>query len=505
MSPPTEPDSAPRTRSRVTVGQTANQANEVQVPAFTDHPSPNTSEGSEEPPPPLPLVWSMSNLPLADETIGVEDSPSEENLFPERLVFIPFMKEPHVLNTYVLGKSPSKPFKKKEHVFKPTCKPEEEWISFSIEAAKFLSTNRHDPLDAGQFASLLLDNLSSRHYREVLSRVSAEKVFMAYQNRWYGVEEAARDYLRFHTCGINAIRDGEKFGRYYLWMATNPKGRVLLGLYGLSPQDISAVRVKHTSLFDTDSGALLVKDGETDKLELLTREVTSLSLSSPPRSHGDVHQKYSQSQSKWRSRDARQLPSASEWYKGKFLSDSLKGWNTLKGIPPRTFQAFVFPGDKSTKAVITNNEKEYRARYKLCPTCGNHLKSIPHSGGADANPFYTKHVRRKMAQVVNAVVSMNNVERYHSTSTKFREALPFPLDPGFELLADEAASLPLFLSCPAKPQTAAGTWEVMDVCFDTYCARSLITVPLVEKLALDVKQSGYYSQYVTQIEIEAKK
>lgn len=64
-------------------------------------------------------------------------------------------------------------------------------------------------------------------------------------------------------------------------MASNPKGRVMLGLYCLSAQNLAVLRVKHPSLFDPDSGALLVKDSETDKIELLTREVTRFSYLTP--------------------------------------------------------------------------------------------------------------------------------------------------------------------------------------------------------------------------------
>ena len=81
---------------------------------------------------------------------------------------------------------------------------------------------------------------------------------------------------------------------------------------------------------------------------------------------------------------------------------------------------------------------------------------------------------------------MINAKLFRPVDSRFQDALPYLEDDEFKLLADDVSSTPLCLSCPAQLQTASGTWELVYARSDTYCARSIINVPLVQKLALDV-------------------
>lgn len=312
MSPPNILATSRALRSHPSTSPNPDNVVEVPVPQTTPSASGGSGESSGAAAA-TPVMWSLEPLVLAESHGPIEgESRSEVNSFAEGCTFVPFMKEPHILNSYVFGDTPSKPFSKGHHVFRPVNKPIGEWIRFSIEAVRFLSSHRYDPLDPGQFASLLLDNLSDESFKNILSKVPSEKVFVEFQSRCYSIEEAARDYKRFQADSTSILDHGRVFARYYHWLASTDNGILLLGPYGLSPRNLAIIRASRPDLFDT-AGSLRIREDETDKIDTMSMEIRKLSALVP-------QQKINQSHFKSRSRDTRQLPSVSDWYKGSLLA-----------------------------------------------------------------------------------------------------------------------------------------------------------------------------------------
>lgn len=322
--------------------------------------------------------------------------------------FIPYLWQAHILNHYVFAETPSKPFRKGKQVFKPTCNPEEEWIKFSIEAATFLSSPTTETLDRFQFASLLIDNLTDEWIKEDLIDVEPEMIFAIYQARWYGIQEAARDHKRFMANKAMPGKFIPKYGKYLKNMVSVPKGVLTWSMYLLDPDEIATIQGQHRAYF-WNRGVLILRRDDDEKATTMHNHIIEYMRSN--------QQKVVESQNKRKSKNSRQSSKNShqssktsnfyDWFNDEMLSESLKSWRKIKGVPARTFQAFTFPGDKSSKSVITPTEREYRSAYKLCLRCGNHLATEPHQANSGNTLFYSTYVKKRTQVVSTGAVEIN--------------------------------------------------------------------------------------------------
>lgn len=190
--------------------------------------------------------------------------------------FAPFLNEPHILDKYEFGKKRSKNFKTTESfTFRPPFSPEDNWIMFSVSASLFLSIYGLHPLNPVQFASLLLENLKSESKREILSQVDPDKVFAIYQDCFYGLEEAARDFKRFFSTPYNILNQLPTSARYLTLMSSTPRGRLQLAIYTLPPSQIASLRSTHGALFGP-TWRIAVKNEPIGVIEVLSSLVTGM-------------------------------------------------------------------------------------------------------------------------------------------------------------------------------------------------------------------------------------
>lgn len=190
--------------------------------------------------------------------------------------FAPFLNEPHILDKYEFGKKRSKNFKTTESfTFRPPFSPEDNWIMFSVSASLFLSRHGLHPLNPVQFASLLLENLKSESKREILSQVDPDKVFAIYQDCFYGLEEAARDFKRFFSTPYNILNQFPTSARYLTLMSSTPRGRLQLAIYTLPPSQIASLRSTHGACFGP-TWRIAVKNEDIGVIEALSSLVTGM-------------------------------------------------------------------------------------------------------------------------------------------------------------------------------------------------------------------------------------
>lgn len=330
---------------------------------------------------------------VTEEETAEEEITKELNSHPKVWFFAPFLRQSHMLkkNEYNFADSPSKSFKKGVHKFKPSCSPENNWIKFTLEVANFLSTDRLDPLNPGQFASLLLDNVSTADYAHYLSRVSPRKVFAAYQAKYYSVGEAARDYKRSQANPLDTCRFGDEHLRYLTVLRSTPKGKALHALYHLRPEQLVCFQAALAVVF-TPYGRLAIEEDDEASSRAIIERVLAIAEQAP--------QKSVQSKSRQKAK-APASPRADEWYKGKLRAECIKGWPVLEGVPRRTFQSFNFPGDKSTSR-ITDEEMIFRIHHNLCRWCGAHFAFEPHTTKTARNPFYRRYLAPRRTTSVSA-------------------------------------------------------------------------------------------------------
>ena len=266
-----------------------NHENVVVVPTYTGQSSPNAGENHS------PSInsgcFSLEPLALAEETSPFVPYVCDDvNYFSRGQLYVPFVGQAHILKSYVFGDTPCIPFIKKEIFFKSVVKPEGNWIEFSLEVAQFLSNNRVYRLNPHQFASLLFDNLTNKTIIMDLERFDLTKVFEVYQVRWYSIKEAGRDFKRFVRDPCTIFYHGLKFSEYIHLTASSPKGRLLLGLYALTPYQLTALYNSNYTFF-MSSGTLAIKDDEHDKVNQLMNLVIKFSQLHPKKGYNSRSKK----------------------------------------------------------------------------------------------------------------------------------------------------------------------------------------------------------------------
>lgn len=174
-----------------------------------------------------------------------------------------------------------------------------------------------------------------------------------------------------------------------------------------------------------------------------------------------------------------------EWNEGQPKEECINLWEHISNVPPRTFQSFKLPSSrKSRESRITQEERLFRFKYRLCSYCGNHLNSNK-SAKHVSHPFYK--IDRNKRQADSQVLSTSDIVLPKGPSPPSESFDHVSLARRFMKAAQNA---PRCVTLEGMIILHAGKQEIIQASVATSCRLSLITVPMAKRLSLPIHHSS---------------